>query len=79
MPANTNPDTEKVAQLGALCFVVPCVAVMRLLPEVSPQARVENETESTAISNQVGLTTLGRPQSLWHSGEYRYKSTFTGG
>src|SRR3984957_21197233 len=43
MPASTNPDIAKIAQRSALCFVLPCVAIMRLLPEVSPQARAENE------------------------------------
>jgi hypothetical protein len=60
MPASTNPEIAKIAQRDAPCFVLPCVADMRLLPEVSPQARAENETESTATGNQVGLTTLGR-------------------
>ncbi len=44
---------QKIAQCGALYFVLPCLAVMRLLPEVSPQAAQRTKTESTAIGNEV--------------------------
>jgi hypothetical protein len=43
MPASANPDIAKNAQRGALYFVLSCVAVMHLLPEVSSQAHAENE------------------------------------
>ena len=79
MPASANPDTAKIAQRGALYFVLPCVAVMRLLPEVSPRHTQRTKTESTAIGNQVGVTTIGGPESLWDSGGYRCKSMCTGG
>jgi hypothetical protein len=60
MPASTNPDIAKNAQRGALCFLLPCIAVMRLLPEVSPHARVENENRKYGNQLQVVLMALGR-------------------
>ena len=48
--ASTNPDIAKIAQRGAPYFVLPWVVVMRLLPEVSPQARAENENRKYSQS-----------------------------
>ena len=72
MPASTNPDMAKIAQRGALYFVLPGVAFMRLLPEVSPQVHAENENRKynhrqsdTAHDSRSALVSLRpRPFSL---------------
>jgi hypothetical protein len=48
MPASTNPDIAQIAQRVVLYFVSPCVAVMRVLREVSPQPRQRTVTENTS-------------------------------
>ena len=64
MPANTNPEIAKNAQRDAPCFLTRCVVVMRLLPEVSPQTRAENENRKDGNQIDVVLMAPGR-LCLW--------------